>query len=167
MLSSRKAAHRDPLAPELLHGHPVRGHPLPSPEHLPSCTEPLRLSPCSRFASPRCVPRGCVARTHSPCLRSAALITRRRFLQARHPSSPSSLERWTQGGTEALPTDCCHPTTSLPKLHPCSRRSTASRAHTRLDREDPGSRQVDPASVGPWPVGEGYSPSSTRPSLHL
>lgn len=127
MLSSRKAAHRDPLAPELLHGHPVRGHPLPSPEHLSSCTEPPRaLTRCSRFASPRCVPRGCVARTRSPCLCSAALITRRRFLQARHPSSSSSLERWTHGGTEALPTDCCHPTTSLPKLHPCSRRSAGS-----------------------------------------
>lgn len=125
MLSSRSAAHRDPLASGLFHGHPVRGHPLPSPEHLPSCTEPRgTLALCSRFASSRCVPRGCVARTLSPCLCSAALITRRRFLQARHPSSSSSLERWTHRGTEALPTDVCHPTTSLPKLHPCSRRST-------------------------------------------
>lgn len=150
MLSSRRAAHRDPLASGLFHGHPVRGHPLPSPEHLPSCTEPRgTLALCSRFASSRCVPRGCVARTLSPCLCSAAPITRRRFLQARHPSSSSSLERWTHRGTEALPTDVCHPTTSLPKLHPCSRRSTGL----------PGSHPVRPrrswftpghlASVGP------------------
>lgn len=96
MRLSRAAAHFDLVPPGPFHEHPVRGHSLPCPEHLPSYPEPfVELAP---FAWLRRVPkelflRGRNARTHSPYRHGNGPTTRCRFLLASHTLLKSVLSR--------------------------------------------------------------------------
>lgn len=123
--SSRRAAgdcaltsaeHRYPEVPGPFHGHPVRGLPLPDPEHLPSCPEPLARLRALRAAA--CVRERSLeahsARTLSPCRHSGTLARPRRFFPARHSLGSSTREPAPEGCQDTsdrrLPPKSLYPT---------------------------------------------------------
>jgi hypothetical protein len=121
---SRETEHHDPLTPGLFHGHPVRGHPLPSPEHLSSCTEPsasFRLQRPPRFAEAVNFLEVTLRVPIRP-ISAAPRLSRTAVSFGLGTLLVQALSNLHRRDAEALPTDVCHPTTSLPKLHPCSRR---------------------------------------------